>query len=319
MSKRKYRYIYILAALTVLLVIVIYALPKVSESMTKTVIAEYGSIEETDSVTCYFVRNEKVYAPSVSGSVKLLIDEGTKIRKNTKIAEISQGEAGDSGYGPLADKLGDTLKTTSDCKSKINGQVSYMVDGNEAVMSVSNLKNISFDDVKNMDNDFTDLKRETTAAGEPLYKIYKNEKWYMLFWTDEETAAGYEKGNTVTVRFEDAKVSATVSGVRNQGSLYRVCLVCNRYYEHLADTRRADASIVTSSASGLIVPLSCITKQDDAEGVMVRNTSGEFEFMPVNVLMKDKENAVVSSDKYYDSEGNEVLTIKIYDEMLRNP
>ena len=86
MLKRKNRLIYILAAVTLVLIAVIYVLPEVSDEMTKTVTAEYGTLEETDSITCYFVRNEKVYAPAVSGSVKLAADEGIKVRRNTKIA-----------------------------------------------------------------------------------------------------------------------------------------------------------------------------------------------------------------------------------------
>lgn len=319
MLKRKNRLIYILAAVTLVLIAVIYVLPEVSDEMTKTVTAEYGTLEETDSITCYFVRNEKVYAPTVSGSVKLVADEGIKVRRNTKIAEIEEGSTGEQNYREEIEKLGDTLRETSDCRAAINGVVSYMIDGNENIMSFANLKNITFDDVKNMDNSFVNLSRDAVTAGEPLYKIYRNEKWYMLFWTDEETAARYEKGSVVTVIFEDGSVTASVSSVRKQGTVYRVSLKCNRYYSELSDTRVKDATVVTRSVSGLVVPDSCITEEKGVKGVMVRNTYGEFVFKPVNILLDDGEKSIVSSDKYYDSEGNEVLTIKIYDELIRNP
>lgn len=319
MLNRKNRFIYILAVLALVLIAVIYVLPKVSDEMTKTVTAEYGTLEESDSVICYFVRNEKVYAPSVSGSVKLAADEGIKVRKNTKIAEIEEGSTGEASYRSEIEKLGDTLRETSDCRAAVNGVVSYMIDGNENVMSFANLRNITFDDVKNMDNSFVNLSRDTVTAGEPLYKIYRNEKWYMLFWTDEKTASGYEPGSLVSVIFEDGSVSASVGSVKKQGTSYRVSLKCNRYYSGLSDTRVKDATIITKSVSGLVVPDSCITEEDGVKGVMVRNTYGEFVFKPVNILLDDGEKSIVSSDKYYDSEGNEVITIKIYDELIRNP
>ena len=45
MLKRKNRLIYILAAVTLVLIAVIYVLPEVSDEMTKTVTAEYGTLD----------------------------------------------------------------------------------------------------------------------------------------------------------------------------------------------------------------------------------------------------------------------------------
>lgn len=319
MSKKKLRLILPLLVIVIALCVVIYGLPKVSDSMTKTVLAEYGTIEKTDQITCYFVRNERVYAPTISGEINYRIDEGTKIRKGTKVADIEQSEAGEKGYSSEIEKLGKKLKETSSCKAKINGVVSYKIDGNEAVMSTSRLKNISYDDVKNMDNSYEDLTRNTVVAGEPIYKIYKNEKWYMMFWTDEKTAENYTKGMSVRVRFEDGDVKAVVAGKKKQGGLYRIKLRSNRYYEGLSDTRVADATVVTASSSGLIIENTCICEEEGQKGVMVRSTTGEYVFTPINILLTDEKQSVISSDKYYDEEGKEHLTVNIYDELLRNP
>lgn len=319
MSKKKLRLILPLLIIVIALCVIIYVLPKVSDSMTKTVIAEYGTIEKTDEMTCYFVRDERVYAPKESGEIDYLIDEGTKVRKGTKIADIKQSEAGEKGYSEEIEKLGEKLKETSSCKAKINGVVSYKIDGNEAIMSTSRIKSIGYNDVKNMENSFEDLSRNQVVAGEPIYKIYKNEKWYILFWTDKKTAENYTKGMSVRIRLPEGDVRAVVAGKKKQGDLYRVKLRSNRYYEGLSDTRVADATVVTASCSGLIIENSCICEEEGQKGVMVRSKTGEYVFTPINILLADEKQSVVSSDKYYDEEGNEHFTINIYDEMLRNP
>lgn len=319
MFTRGNRFIITLIGVAVVLCIIIYGLPKITDSMTKTLTIEYGSIESSDDVTCYIVRNEKIYAPSLSGDVSYKIKEGTKIRKGTKILSISGSNEGNPENQDLINKLGDSLISTDSFRAKINGVLSYKVDGNENIMSVSRLKDITFDEVKDMDNNFENLKKDSVKAGEPIYKIYKNEKWYMLFWVDKETASKYTKGASVAVRFEDGKVNATVSKVRKQKSQYRISLVCNHYYKKLSDTRKIDATVVTSSSSGIIIPNKSIIEEKGKKGVMVKSITGEYSFKPVNILLSDDENSVVSADKFYDEDGKEVITVSVYDEILRNP
>ena len=104
--------IYLFIASVLVLAGIIYLLPTVADALTKTWVIEYGSIQVTDQVTCCFVRDETLVKAEGAGSIQYYFDEGTKVRKGTKILDITPGGG---GYTALE-----------------NSTVSYFSDGLEA-------------------------------------------------------------------------------------------------------------------------------------------------------------------------------------------
>lgn len=91
MPKKKNLHIYLFFIILFLLFIIIYAFPNVTGALKKTVILEYGGIQVTDDVTCYFVRDESVYLANRSGAINYYINEGEQIRKGVKVLDIKSG------------------------------------------------------------------------------------------------------------------------------------------------------------------------------------------------------------------------------------
>ena len=213
--KKKNRFIYLYILIVLVLCFVIYLLPKLSDTMTKTVIAEYGTMELSDEVQCYAARNEKVYTAGSGGQTEYLVNEGEKVRKGTKVLKVSGGGAGQPGdkYTSILERLGSGARQSDSYTTATNGVISYYIDGYESTFTHKKIKKMTFDQVKDIQNDYMDLSRKSVLAGEPVYKLYKNEKWYMVFWIDEESASDYEKGRSVTVRLKDGEVEADIESV----------------------------------------------------------------------------------------------------------
>ncbi len=319
--KKKKNFIVIYILIVLVLCFVIYLLPKLSDTMTKTVIAEHGTMEISDEVECYAARTEKVYTAGSSGDTEYLVDEGEKVRKGTKVLNVSgssSGEAGDE-YSSLLERLGKSAKQTDSYTTATNGVISYFVDGYESTFTHKKIQKMTFDQVEDIQNSYVNLSRKSVARGEPVYKIYKNEKWYMVFWIDEESASDYKEGSSVTVRFEDGEIEAEIESIAQQDDKFRVILASDRYYKSLASFRTGTVTVITCTCSGLVLENSCITEKDGQKGVYVKSTAGEYVFKPVQILLEGQKKSVLTASQYYDDDGKTVSTIKIYDEVLRNP
>ena len=319
--KKKNRFIYLYILIVVVLCFVIYLLPKLSDTMTKTVIAEYGTMELSDEVQCYAARNEKVYVAGSSGETKYLVDEGEKVRKGTRVLKVTGAGSGEPAdkYSSVLERLGRSVRNSESYITATNGVISYFIDGYESMFTYKKIKKMTIDQVKDIQNDYMDLSRQTVRRGEPVYKLYKNEKWYMVFWIDEDSAPDYEEGRTVTVRLKDGEIEAEILSIVQQEDKFRIILSSNRYYKSLAELRTETATVITHTCSGLIVDNSCITEEGGQKGVYVRNTAGEYTFKPVQILLQGKKESVLTAGQYYDNDGKTVSTIEVYDELLRNP
>lgn len=320
-SKNKNRLIYIYILIVFALCFVIYILPKISDTMTKTMIAEYGTMELYDDVQCYVARSENVYTAGTSGEAEYLVEEGEKVRKGTKVLKLSGSSTSDASgeYSSVLDKLGDNTRQVENYITAYNGVVSYYIDGYESTLTHKKIKKMTRDEVKNIENDFTALSRKTIFKGEPVYKLYKNEKWYIVFWIDKDSATDYEAGKEITVCFKDGEIAAEVESVAEQDNEFRVILSSNRYYKSLATLRTEEVKVITHTCSGLVIENSCICEENGQEGVYVKNTAGEYTFKPVQILLHGKKESVLTAGQYYDDKGKAVSTIEIYDEVLRNP
>ena len=113
----------ILAAVTIVLGIVIYVLPMVSDALTSTWVLEYGSLQVTDKATCYAVRYETPQNVTADGSIQYHIEEGTMVRRGTKILDVAPG----GGY---------TAQGT--------GIVSYYSDGKESYFTPESMVSLKY-------------------------------------------------------------------------------------------------------------------------------------------------------------------------------
>lgn len=315
--------VFFILALLVLGVI-IYVAPPVIGLFASTNQIEKGTLQVRDDVTGYFVRNEAVYVASEGGHLKYHKREGTKIGKNVRIADfVANGlkleKKDKSEYQDIIDRLSGGGVKTGNCISAESGVVSYMVDGYESVLTPKTMNKISKAEISKMTEDTVSVKRSSAYAGEPVYKIYDNQAWYMIFWVGTGGITKYEQGSTVTIRIGGVDIQASVEKITGDKDQWKVILKSRNYYKDFATLRCENVTIISNDYTGLIINNESITTKKGKPGVYVKKIYGDREFVRVNIIASDGERSVVSADSFTDEDGDLVKTVGAYDEVVKKP
>lgn len=321
--KKKYKPLFIYLAVVIGLGLLIYAVPKVTDVFETTEVIRTGTLQVTEEVTCYFVREETVYEAGASGTADYLIEEGTHIRTGTKTADFKEAESGGSEphskYKEIIDSIGgDAVKTVS-FEAQSSGILSYYADGYENFMTPDNMDQLTYSDVSELKDRMTELKHRDVKKKDPVFKICDNDNWYILCWVESASISRYQVGQDVTLQFEDGSVDMTVQSIAEDGDRWKITCWSNNYYESFTSSRVKDGVMVSKDYEGLIVRNSCITTRDGNIGVMVRKKTGDFEFTRIKVIANDEEYSALEDDTFVDRNGETVKTVQVYDEILKRP
>lgn len=290
----------------ILLYIVIYWIPRVSDIFLETYTAEYGTLEKSVSTEYVAVRKERLYHSDNEGSLVKKAEQGSLRRAHTRIVNV-----GNSGY-----------------YTHEHGTVSYYFDDLEAVFTPETMEELKTSEIDFSDNSNKD-KKETVGVlkkcpsnniklGDAIFKIVDNSKWYLVTWLNNAATGDLTTGSSVLIEIDDSKpLRMEVHSIKNQGTKKRVIFSCNRYYNKYDKIRKGKCRIIKSGSSGIILERDSIVKENGIEGVHVLNKLGNEKFVPVNVLLTDGDMVVVSANRFYDDKGMEVLTISNYATILR--
>lgn len=304
------------------LYVIIYIVPKVTGALVSSYTATYGELKIADETDGWLVRSEKVYTAGSGGSINRYIKENTLIRRGTSVMEVSGGSGGeiDSAYTDLLSRLGGSAVETDSYTAEDGGIVCYCADGYEGRLTPDTMQAGGLDYYSKVTQDAVmDLKRDTAAAGEPVFKIADRTKWYLVCFVEESSAGRYEEGQEIQVAFEDDTVRMDVKSVKKMDGKVRIILETDYYYEGFAKTRTAKVSLITYEQRGLLVENDSITEEKGQKGVYVKIRSGNFVFVPIEVIKTDGVHSLVKDETIVDEKGNIISTVEIYDEVLKNP
>ncbi len=289
----------IFLALVIILYVIIYVVPKVSDIFTQTYIAEYGTLEVSEKTECVFVRDETVYKAQSGGSVKQEAQEGTLLRVGSPVVSV-----------------GDSVQY-----NEKKGVVSYHYDGFESKATPETMTElgISFISEYKESAGVQETVSKTAESGNVIYKIIDNSCWYLVCWFDEDKASAFEEGRKVTVDFGDGnRIPMNVSSIAAQDNKVRVIFSCNRNYEDFDKYRIKECTIISSSYSGIILNTDSITEKDGVKGVYVVDKYNQANFTPIKILSSQNGKTVVEKNYFYDEEGKQVETVGTYAEILKS-
>lgn len=321
MSKKWIALLALYLGLLAVCIVALYAIPSVQGILEKTYIAEYGTLDVKDDVSAFVVKDEFVFVAKKSSNLKRVIEEGELVKAATKVVELEAREGDDSkDDSEIVSELGKSVKETEKGYTSESGYVSYKVSGSEAALTVENMGALTKADYE----DLTSRKEKDTGTGrvsegEPVFRIVKNTKWYLVFYTSKENAARYNDGSYAYMDINDESVRVRVYNVEELENESRVMLECKSFFKGFADTTTLNAPITLASAEGLILKESSIIENDGKQGVFTINKLGEHVFKPVSVIASDDGKCVVYSDIFLDADGNFVETIGTYDEIIDEP
>ncbi|MDR1573013.1 MAG: hypothetical protein LBS24_01740 [Clostridiales Family XIII bacterium] len=324
------------------LYVAIFVIPDLKGALRKTAVLEYGNLAISDEVTAYIVRDETVYMAARTGEIRYYVGEGVKVRKDVKLLDIVGGgapadagaetdaeagaesaEADASEMAALQTRIGANGIVSDQNAAPLTGVVSYYIDGYESVFSSENIPFLTRETAVAATGPVVNVTRHNgyVARGEPVYKLLDNTQWHMVFWLDKDSGSivNYKSGGAVTARMPDGEVSGKIEDVADQGDAWMIVLGFDRHYEHMAQLRRADATIVVADYRGLLVDNASITSQDGAVGVYAKQRNGDFKFIPVNIVRSDGVRSIVSMSSFTAPDGKQIRTVNIYEEILRDP
>lgn len=323
MPKLKKRTAFIFILLLIILYAVIAVIPKVTGALTPTEIVEYGDIRIEKEATCYIMRDETVYTSSETGTTKYFVEEGTQIKKGTPILELAASGEKDkpSGeeYKAILSRLGSIVVVDDDHVSKRKGVLTYHVDGYENYFAIANVGKLNYEKTKALEVKPVNVKADTVVKGDPIFKICDNSKWYIVFWADRADITKYQIGKRVTAVLPKGEIRGTIVNITEEEKHWQITIETNRYYDKFTTERVVKGAIRTVDSSGLIINNGSLTTKDKQVGAYVKKTTGDFVFTPVQVILSDGERSLVAEGTYFDEKGLPVSTLKVYDEVLKNP
>lgn len=309
-------------ALIFICVLVIYIIPSVRGILVKTYLAEQGEVSLTNEVEAYVVRDEKVYVAKNSADVKRVAEVGKLVKAGTKVVEMT-GEGvptGSQAYLPALSMLGKKVRHTSKGKTKYAGYIVYKIDGAEGALRPSKVKKLTHEDLeKYLTLGLKDTVKGQCAAEDPIFKVVKNGKYYLICYMNNEDAEHYSEGATVTVTLDGKDIPAQVYYIKKAGEETKVVLKCGTLYKNCFTDRKVKPTITIIRAKGLILQDDSIIEKDGKQGVLVKNKLGKYVFKPICIKADDGKQCAVYQDIYMDEKGNFVETISIYDEVIASP
>lgn len=330
-SKKRKRLIAVYLLLLLVLYVVIYILPKITDIFETTQILEPGVLEISCETEGYIVKDEAVVLADKTGDMVYLNRDGTVVKKGSGICDIEATDKGsgeekaeiDVRYSEYLDKLKNYDGLYSGEDSPISGIFSTSIDGGEKYFSIDNLDNIKKDKAESFDFKEIDLSRKDVVEGEPVYKITGDDHWYALCWIDSEEAEEYEEGDYVTLSLPAGDVKARLQEKQSEksdgGKTVRMVFYMNRYYAELASVRKEKMTITMTNSSGLLVDNECLISREGQIGVYVKTKDDVYVFKPVNIKASNSKQSVISDGTYVNEDYEQVTTVNVYDEVLRNP
>lgn len=324
-TKTKKRLFWIVyCIILVALFVAVQIVPRISDKMTDTSIIKVGDLKISEDAKATVVRDDKVFFCKTDCSLEPVCEEDTQVKVGTQLFKYktlpSKGEDAEKpGYDNIRESLSGYYETVDDGLAKSKGVFSMNVDGSEAYFSPSNIDAMRENNVNSQIRNNVPLKRKKALAGEPIYKISNNSRWYLIFWTDREKKERYEPGQVVDVMIQDWKVKCRIESVTEEDSRYKVVLSTNRYYKDFTKQRQMNIEVISMQASGLLVKNEDIIRRNRQEGVFVVDQAGNRHFTPIKRITTDGKMTVVSEDYFFDQDGNSVKTVQVFDEILSEP
>lgn len=179
-----------------------------------------------------------------------------------------------------------------------DGIVSYYFDGAEASLTPQNMKELSADELLNIQNGKSYYTLASSADAVPLYRLVKPSGWYIAVVSKERIPEFYDKDTAFNVEFtagSGEQLTAKVADVKEDAGKYIYYLQFDDFKSSLLTPRYLELKI-SAQYVGIKVPASAVKTVDGATGIYVKDGGGK-RFVEVDVLIeKDGEACVQPVD-----------------------
>jgi len=182
------------------------------------------------------------------------------------------------------------------------------VDGFEELYKTSELKSLSVDEVKALD------EIDPPSSEDSMGKIITGFDWYFVTVLRRSEAENLTTGSTVNLRFDatgDINIKAQVHSIGNYADDETVVVLYgDKYAEDLMSFRKQAVRIVLNEYEGLKVPKEAVRVNADGEMGVYVITGTYAEFKKIDVVYETRDYYVVDTDP------TNKRSLLLYDEII---
>lgn len=199
-----------------------------------------------------------------------------------------------------------------------DGIVSYTSDGLESFLTIDNIYNIKFSELKKQPVENQSLRGEYATGKKPILRIVDKATYYLVGMLPNESVENYKKGTTLSVDIGVLKAEGDVVDVYVEDDYAIVIVRMKETFDGFHTKRWLDASLIKEDFKGLKIPVDTVVNEEGALHVFVVDADGKLKKVPVKILGYDDEFAVVYNEQFYDAASGVVRSIKIGQKIVRN-
>lgn len=199
-----------------------------------------------------------------------------------------------------------------------SGMISFVSDGLERFVTIENVYNIHFSELRQQELVSTGLMKDHTSPKSQIFRLVDQATYYLAAIIPIDAVETYKQAPFITVEIEGNRLEGLVFDVFTEGEA-AVCIIQMKAPFFGFHTRRwVEGKLVREDYRGLKVPTDAIVNRSGVLGVYVLDTNKRLKFTPVKILGYDDEHAIVSNEQFYDSELGLVRSIKLGQEIARH-
>ena len=302
------------------------------------------------------IRDEYLIKSNQNGELNSIVKEGEKLRKGDTVATIYKSsniveenkkkidelnkeikklqiEYENSKSNLSKELIKVNIKTKKDQKAIINnsnnkninylymptpGVVSNKYDGYENIYTLDSLKNLTYEDIENTENNYKDIKFKDSVIkeSEVVARIIKSDYSYIAICTDNDTVL--EKNQKVEILFDNDNIEAIVENIYINGNYNLIIFKLSNQKIEIYDTRVKEFDIIYKKIDGLKIPKKSIEEVSNQKGVYVLNQqTRKVDFVELKTIQYENDEFVFID--YYKNKNEGIKTIDMYDEIILNP
>ena len=322
----------------------------------KTLVIENETINLKITEKGLIIRDEYLIKSDKSGKIKSIAKSGEKLSKgdtvfsiynNSKKVEENKNEIArlneeieklqeeyeNSKSSFSKDVLALNIKTKKEQKSVINnennknvdylsmptsGIVSSKYDGYEDIYTLDRLENLTYKDIEDIENDYTeiDIENKYIKESDVVARIIKSDYSYIAICTDKDVV--FEKNQKVEIVFDNDNIDAIVENIYINKDYNLVIFKLSNQNIEIYDTRVKEFDIIYKQIDGLKIPKKSIDEVNNQKGVYVLNQqTKKIDFVELKTIQYENDEFIFID--YYKNQREGIKTVDIYDEIILKP
>lgn len=283
--KKKFNKVFIL--LIVLVYIVSRTTPILTENAKDFHTITYGTLEDSISFKGVILRDETV------------------LTGNTRNVLVESGERVANGQG-----------ITEGLQSPSPGVIVLNKDGYEEQLNFCEILQNPEKRLEILEN-LADNEHIEEVDGIRLVKGYH---WGVVGKIPRAEAKELQIGQSIHIESEEQRVRGEVAWAQEieDADSSLVMVRSKEFLEGIYKNRKMDLTLIKREVEGLVVPVDTVYYKDGDPYVTKRQLEKSSE-VPVNIILKDEQRAILSSEEFTDSDGTTSQTVSLYDKILLDP